>query len=202
MATDPNKQQLRKALLEQRAALSRDDLIARSAALTEHLVAHPLWLEARGIAAFVGVLPGEVLTLPLLERTIAAGKPLWLPRLTTPGHMGFWTCSDLSLLETRRMGLREPPAVGEGVAMPGPEHGVDLILVPGLAFGRDGARIGFGAGHYDRMFGESPTRATKCGVCLIEFVDPPGGPIPMHEHDVKMDWIATDAGVFAAKEDT
>jgi 5-formyltetrahydrofolate cyclo-ligase len=196
MATDPHKQRLRKALLDQRAALSRDELIVRSAALTAHVVAHPLWQEARGIAAFVGVLRGEIDTLPLLERTIAAGKQLWLPRLTMPGHMAFWPCDDLSKLETGRMGLREPPCIGEGVPMPGPEHGVDLILVPGLAFSRDGARIGFGAGHYDRMFAVAPTRAVKCGVSLIDFVDPPDGPIPMREHDVKMDYLATDAGVF------
>lgn len=193
----PGKQLLREQLLALRAAMSREELIARSAKLGEHLVAHPLWIEARGIAAFVGVLRGEVDTRQLLERTIAAGKRLWLPRLTTRGYMAFWPCDDLAKLETGRMGLREPPCVGEGVPMPGPEHGVDLILVPGLGFGRDGARIGFGAGHYDRMFGVSPTRATKCGVSLLDFVDPPGGAIPMDEHDVKMDYLATDAGVIA-----
>ena len=123
MSSDPGKQALRKTLLDIRAAMSRDELVARSAALTEHLLAHPLWLEARGVAAFVGVLRGEVVTMPLLERTLAAGKRLWLPRLTTPGHMAFWACDDLATLETRRMGLREPPIVGEGALMPGPEEG-------------------------------------------------------------------------------
>lgn len=205
MATDPDKQRIRQVLLDKRAAIERERLLVCSAALTEHLLAHPLWIEARGIAAFVGVLRGEVDTLPLLERTLAAGKRVWLPRLTTPGRMAFWPCDDLEKLETRKLGLREPPilpSMSDGIAMPGPEHGVDVILVPGLGFGRDGARIGFGAGHYDRAFSASPTRAIKCGVTLLDFVDPPGGTIPMHEHDVSMDWLATDAGMFVVDSRT
>jgi 5-formyltetrahydrofolate cyclo-ligase len=199
---DPRKQQLRATLLELRSSMPRAELLARSQALTEHLLAHPLWLEARGLAAFVGVLPGEVDTLPLLQRSLDAGKHVGLPRLTGRGMMAFWPCRELAQLETRRMGLREPPIVGAGVQAPGPEHGVDLILVPGLGFGRDGARIGFGAGHYDRAFAAwlerpSETRARLCGVCLTSFMDPPDGPIPMLEHDLWMDYLATDEGVIA-----
>lgn len=200
MATDPRKQQLRTTLLELRAAMPRPELLARSQALTDHLLTHPLWLEARGLAAFVGVR-GEVDTEPLLQRSLDAGKQVWLPRLTGRGMMAFWPCSDLAQLETGRMGLREPPRIGEGVPVPGPEHGIDLILVPGLGFDREGARIGFGAGHYDRVFAgwlDRPihTRARLCGVCPAPFMDPPNGPIPMLEHDLRMDYVATDEGVF------
>jgi 5-formyltetrahydrofolate cyclo-ligase len=199
---DPRKQLLRATLLELRATMPRAELLARSHALTDHLLAHPLWLEARGLAAFVGVLRGEVDTQPLLQRSLDAGKRVWLPRLTGRGMMAFWPCSELAQLETGRMGLREPPIVGAGVQAPGPEHGVDLILVPGLGFGRDGARIGLGAGYYDRAFAaclERPidARARLCGVCLTSFMDPPGGPIPMLEHDLRMDYLATDEGVIA-----
>lgn len=201
MAPDPRKQLLRANLLELRAAMSPAELRARSHALTEHLLAHPLWRDARGLTAFVGVR-GEVDTEPLLQRSLATGKQLWLPRLTGRGMMAFWPCTDLAQLEPGRiMGLREPPAIGAGVPAPGPEHGVDLILVPGLGFGRDGARIGFGAGHYDRAFEswrERPihARARLCGVGLTSFVDPAGGPIPMLEHDLRMDYLATDEGVI------
>jgi 5-formyltetrahydrofolate cyclo-ligase len=199
---DPHKQLLRATLLELRATMSSTELRARSQALTEHLLAHPLWQQARGLTAFVGVR-GEVDTQPLLQRSLDAGKTVWLPRLIGRGVMAFWPCSDLALLEPGRiMGLREPPAIGEGIPAPGPEHGVDLILVPGLGFGRDGARIGFGAGHYDRAFAAwrgrpFDARARLCGVCLTSFVDPPNGPIPMLEHDVRMDYLATDEGVIA-----
>jgi 5-formyltetrahydrofolate cyclo-ligase len=199
------KQALRNQLLARRRSLSPQRLALGSQLLTTKLVEHPLWIEARGFAAFVGVR-GEVDTRPLLERGLAEGKRVWLPRLTGPGLMRFWPCDDLSCLELGRMGLLEPPIhtpqAGEGVVAPGPEHGVDLILVPGLGFGRDGARIGFGAGHYDRALAtrhadpllELPA---LCGVSLIEFVDPPGGAIPMLDHDLHMAYLASDAGIDA-----
>ena len=193
------KQVLRVELLALRRAMPRAQLDAASRALTLGLVEHPLWAEARAIAAFVGVRK-EVDTRPLLERSLAAGKRVWLPRLTGPGRMRFWPCDDLDALERGRMGLLEPPIVGEGVVAPGPELGVDLILVPGLGFGRAGARLGFGAGHYDRALATrrddpSLTMPPLCGVCPASFVDPPGGPIPMLAHDLPMSHLVTDEGV-------
>lgn len=193
-APDPAKQALRKQLLELRRGLTRIE--ARSAALTLHLLEHPLWNSARGIAAFVGVR-NEPDTAELLELSLAAGKTVWLPRLIGPGRMAFWPCTDFSKLEPGKMGLREPPIVDEGVVAPGPEHGVDLVLVPGLGFGRDGARIGFGVGHYDRAFGTrvGGVMPILCAVCFSEFLDPFGQEVPMESHDLRMHYVATELGV-------
>lgn len=192
-APDPEKQALRPRLLELRRGLTQIE--ERSAALTRRLLSHSLWLEARGLAAFVGVR-NEPDTAELLERSVAAGKLVWLPRLTGPGRMRFWPCADFSSLEPGRMGLREPPIVDEGVVAPGPEHGVDLILVPGLGFGRDGARIGFGAGHYDRALASLPGREPiLCGVCFSQFLDPFGQAVPMAAHDIRVHYVATEHGV-------
>jgi len=193
-APDPAKQALRKQLLALRRDLTQIE--ARSVELTRQLLEHPLWLRARGIAAFVGVR-NEPDTGELLDRSVAAGKSVWLPRLTGPGLMRFWPCADFSRLEPGKMGLREPPIVDDGVVAPGPEHGVDLVLVPGLGFGRDGARIGFGAGHYDRALAtrQRAVMPTLCGVCFSEFLDPFGVEIPMAGHDVRVHYIVTEAGV-------
>jgi 5-formyltetrahydrofolate cyclo-ligase len=191
---DPRKQALRARLLELRGGLAQIE--ERSAALTQVLLDHPIWLDARGLAAFVGVR-NEPHTAELLEQSVAAGKVVWLPRLTGRGRMAFWPCADFSKLEPGRMGLREPPSVGEGVVAPGPEQEVDLVLVPGLGFGRDGARIGFGAGHYDRAFAtrRGGVMPTLCGVCFSEFLDPFGEVVPMADHDVRMHYVATELGI-------
>jgi len=200
-APELGKQTLRKQLLARRRALLAEQVEACSLALTQELVKHRLWREARGIAAFVGVR-NEPDTADLLERSLAAGKLVWLPRVTERGCMRFWPCTDFAALLPGRMGLREPPIVDEGIIAPGPEHGVDLVLVPGLGFGRDGARLGFGAGHYDRAFASRRMGATVmpalCGVCFTDFLDPLGPygpPIPMLEHDLHMHYVATEFGL-------
>ena len=198
--TRARKQALRERLLARRRAFDRDDLALASRRLIDHVVADPLWREARGFAAFVGVR-GEVDTRALLECGLAQAKTLYLPRVLGGGQMAFWPCADLDALERGRMGLREPAAIGEGVDRPGREHGVDLIFVPGLGFSPTGARIGFGAGHYDRAFApwldldaslDPGARPTLIGVCPEAFVELE---IPTAAHDLTMDALATDAGL-------
>lgn len=195
-----NKRALRARLLARRGAQEPAAVAAASSALRHNLLTHPAWLGARGLAAFVGVR-GEAHTRPLLHATLEAGKRLWLPRVLGGGHMRFWPVDDLSTLVEGRMGLLEPPGLDPslGRPAPGPEDGVDLVLVPGLGFDRHGGRIGFGAGHYDRAFGERLRQGlpmpTLCGLCLHDFLDPDGERIPMAAHDLRMAMVVSDQAV-------
>ena len=192
-----SKQALREQLLARRRATRREALAELSQALCEALVAAPLWQEARGVAAFVGVRK-EVDTRPMLERTLAAGKQLWLPRVLGGGEMGFWPCTALSELERGGMGLREPPMHGPACDALSPARGIDLILVPGLAFDLAGARIGFGKGHYDRSFAatlaEGGEQAPRVGVCPAAFIEAVGS-IPLEPHDVRMTHVLSERGL-------
>jgi len=168
-----------------------------STAIREALVADPLWQGARGIAAFVGVR-NEVETEALIDRCLAAGKAVWLPRVLGGGVMRFWPLAGLAALEPGRMGLREPPSIGPGEAMPGRAAGVDLVLVPGLGFGRDGARLGFGAGHYDRALAQ---RAPGDEVPLVgvapEAFMLESGEVAVEAHDVAMTHLLSERGLVS-----
>ena len=68
---------------------------------------------------------------------------------------------------------------------------IDVILVPGIAFDLKGARIGFGKGCYDRLL--KNTDAVKVGFCYdFQVCDS----IPAEEHDVMMDFLVTESGVW------
>ncbi|MBL8974508.1 MAG: 5-formyltetrahydrofolate cyclo-ligase [Myxococcales bacterium] len=197
--SDPTKAALRAALLQRRQGRDPEDNASRSAALLGHLVRHPLWRQARGVAAFVGVR-GEPDTWGLLAATLAEGKRLWLPRMEgRPSEIAFVPVQDLRELAPGRFGLLEPrPRDGQPTfKTPSPAVGVDLVLVPGLGFARDGARIGFGKGHYDRAL--APIRhlaaPLRVGLCFSDDLDPRDGKIPADELDVPMHWVATPDGV-------
>jgi 5-formyltetrahydrofolate cyclo-ligase len=64
----------------------------------------------------------------------------------------------------------------------------DVILVPGLAFTREGHRLGRGAGFYDRFLGSSPPGTIKAGICFDFQVVPE---LPTESHDVRMDLVIT-----------
>ncbi len=190
------KATLRAALRARRAALEPDEVARRSAGLTEALRAHPAWSEARSIAAFVGVR-AEPDTWTLLHDAWSRGIEVWLPWVRGDA-LAFVRTVDRAQLVPGCFGLLEPapdttaPRALADVAPP-------LVLVPGLGFGRDGARIGFGRGYYDRALGPLRDRADvlRLGVVFTNFVDPSEGPIPMDAHDVPMHALVTDAGVIA-----
>lgn len=197
--SNPIKVELRAALQQRRRQRDPEAIAAQSAALLGHLLRHPLWQQARGISAFVGV-HGEPDTWGLLAATLAERKRLWLPRMVgKPAQIAFVLVEDLRELAPAGFGLLEPPesAGRESLSTPTAAAGIDLVLVPGLGFGRDGARLGFGKGHYDRAL--APVRdlpaPLRIGLCLEGDLDPVEGSIPKEPFDVPMHWIATPDGL-------
>ena len=74
------------------------------------------------------------------------------------------------------MGILEP-AEAEIVA----SKAVDVWLVPGLAFTRNGKRLGYGGGWYDRLLAEAPKDALKIGIAYaFQLVDE----LPSEPHDI------------------
>ncbi|WP_266218518.1 5-formyltetrahydrofolate cyclo-ligase [Paraliomyxa miuraensis] len=205
-----DKPALRRALRARRAALRPELVAAASGSLTAVVLAHPAWQSARSVAAFVGV-DREPDTGPLLQAALDQGRRLWLPRVLDGrgGRSLMVEVSTLAHLAPAPFGLLEPPPPSDGaneLALPSipPDAPIDLVLVPGLAFASTGARIGFGAGHYDRLLAPSAhaSRPVRIGLCFAAFLDPPEGPIPMAAHDVPMHWIATEAGAIPCPAST
>jgi 5-formyltetrahydrofolate cyclo-ligase len=88
--------------------------------------------------------------------------------------------------EMHRFGF-EQPAAEAPLIEPGD---VDVVLVPGLAFGRDGRRLGRGAGYYDRFLaGIDATTVALTTTSRLRH------DLPLEPHDVLIDWVATEDGV-------
>jgi 5-formyltetrahydrofolate cyclo-ligase len=183
---------LRGALLRRRAALSDVDVEHMSHGLAEQVRGTAAWRHAPSIAGFFGVRR-EPHTVALLESALALGKSLWLPAVRGD-HLAFFQVHALSQLAPAPFGLMEPTGAPGEPALTLGELAPALVLVPGLAFARTGARIGFGRGHYDRALAPLRDRddCVRMGLCFAAFLDPPEGPIPMAAHDVPMHQLATE----------
>lgn len=69
--------------------------------------------------------------------------------------------------------------------------GIDMVVVPAIAYDRHGNRVGRGKGYYDRLLHD--TRAIKVGVAYdFQLIDD----IEAVPHDVAVDYVITERGII------
>ena len=138
------KSELRKQVLQEMKALSQEQKQALDQTLTERLLHHPFYQEAKVIATYLS-FPHEFQTQELIEQALKDGKKVLIPKTYPKGRMEFVVYNPQQLVKTS-FGLLEPKGELEVVEA----SQIDLIHVPGLAFTTEGCRIGYGGGYYDR----------------------------------------------------
>jgi len=73
--------------------------------------------------------------------------------------------------------------------MPFPISNIEVVLIPGVAFDRNGYRLGYGGGYYDRFFANCLTPMYKIGIAYdIQIIDH----LPVLKHDYPVDEIITE----------
>lgn len=140
------KQEVRRFAAQQRAML---DMSAVGAGMAKVLFALPVWQRADTVLCFAA-LPDEPDTYTILRRALAEGKRLLLPRVVSKTEMDWVHITSLSQLVAGHFGIAEPPAdlpAVDPAALPGQA----LALVPCMAAGQNGTRLGRGGGYYDRF---------------------------------------------------
>ena len=170
------KSKLRKQVLQEMKAVPQKQKIAMDQALTERFLNHPVYQEAKVIATYLS-FPHEFQTQGLIDQTLKAGKKVLIPKTYPKGRMEF-VVYDPQQLKKTSFGLLEPQGDLEVVDA----SQIDLIHVPGLAFTREGYRIGYGGGYYDRYL-ENFTGQTMSTIypCQIQEFNSEDHDIPVQE---------------------
>lgn len=175
-----SKQEIRKEMLEKRRQLTQEEVEAGGLQLLDHLQTGGY---LQGInTAFVYVSgKNEVSTFSLISHLLATGVHVCVPKTFGQGHMEAWQISDLQAdLKPGAFGLLEPVT-----ECPVAIEQIDLVIVPGVAFDKNGNRIGYGGGYYDRFL-QKQSIAKKVGVCYqFQLVDA----IASDDTDVAMDVV-------------
>ena len=170
------KSELRKQVLQEMKANPREQKQFIDQALTERLLQHPFYQEAKIIATYLS-FPHEFQTQELIEQAQKDGKKVLIPKTYPKGRMEFVVYRPQQLVKTS-FGLLEPQGDLEVVDA----SQIDLIHVPGLAFTTEGYRIGYGGGYYDRYL-KHITGHTLSTIypCQIQDFSPENHDIPVQE---------------------
>ena len=170
------KSELRKQVLHEMKALTREQKQFIDQTLTERLLQHPFYQEAKVIATYLS-FPHEFQTQELIEQALKDGKKVLIPKTYPKGRMDFVVYDPQQLVKTS-FGLLEPQGNLEVVDA----SQIDLIHVPGLAFTTEGYRIGYGGGYYDRYLEHfSGHTLSTIYPCQIQDFSPENHDIPVQE---------------------
>lgn len=148
-----DKKELRARIRARKRQMTPEEIALRSEKLRQALLATEQY---RNAGTIYGYLPynQEVRTVPILEQALRDGKQVAVPKVFGD-TMRFILLPDLSRVAAGYAGIPEPVDDGPEAADP---HA--LVLMPGLAFDREGHRIGYGGGFYDRFLAEEPEHPT------------------------------------------
>lgn len=172
------------------ASLTAHQRHIRSLAACEQLIGTREFKHAQTVMIFLS-MPSEVETSTLAVKAWQEGKTIVVPRMDW-NHKRMEPVEirslELDVRDSEMAGVREPIA-----GQPMPLGMIDMVVIPGLAFDRNGYRLGRGRGFYDRFLAQQDFRGTRCALCFHEQLV--AEPLPCESHDVPMQLIVTDAEV-------
>ena len=177
MEVSVDKKELRNIIRQRKRAMTEEQIVAASLRLEELFLNHPLYRNAKTI---YGYLPynQEVRTTPMLEQALRDGKRVAVPKVMGD-EMKFFYVEDLNC-PLGYCSIPEPTG-----SEPEADDPTALVLMPGLAFDRQGHRIGYGGGFYDKFLTSEPghpTLALCYGFQMVEHLE-------TEEFDVPVDVV-------------
>lgn len=188
------KRRTRTRLRALRRALDPEDVLRRGARVQARLLATPEYQRAHTVALYAA-LEGEVPTDALVAAALRDKKTVAFPVVPSEGRLlTFRSVENGAHLDrTGRLSILEPLSTRPEVEL----SRIDLFIVPGLGFSRQGDRLGRGAGHYDATLKLASPRTPRVGLAFSEQVL---DALPTDEDDVAMHFVVTEDATFASPE--
>jgi len=181
-----DKKELRKKLKAQRNALTTEEVQHSSTLVCKHILESKAYKKAQYLLGYLAF--GKELNVDIvLEQALKDGKRVYVPNIISATEFEAVELSDMHGFRLDRFGIRSVP---EPLRVLDPAK-LDLVLVPAVAFSRDGNRMGMGAGFYDRFLLKCP-QAVKLGLAykaLLQEI------LPTDKYDVPLKYLVTEEGI-------
>jgi 5-formyltetrahydrofolate cyclo-ligase len=187
------KKAIREKAHAARNALTDKD--ALSQIICERLVTLPEYQAAHTVMYYVDVR-SEVRTRLYLQTALGHGKRIVVP-YCVDDELETFHLTDMNQLSVGMYKILEPrPELRTIAELKVPVAELDLIVVPGVAFDRNGGRLGHGKGYYDKLLEHARPQTPLIALAFECQLFPH---IPMQEHDVYMDKVVTEKACYAGK---
>jgi len=183
------KVKIRALCKEKRNSMPIDEVMKKSCLAADLFLSSELYFNSKCLMLYMP-LANEADTSLILKKALTDGKRVVVP-VTDTVNTDIIPCvvTQATAFQKGAYSINEP----DKLIIAG-ESEIDTVIVPGVAFGKDGGRVGFGKGYYDRFL--KKTKAVKIGFCydfqLYDTVHAEG-------HDVPVDYIITNNEIIPAQ---
>ncbi len=185
------KRNLRRDGLAARRGLTPEQRVEYSQRIMDKLLDEPAYLTAKCVFAY-SAMEEEVHTDELLTMMMSMGKKVCLPHIIGVHRMEPVHLKSIADLEVGEFDIL---TVKESTREIVPIEQIDCVIVPGVAFSRDGARLGIGGGYYDDFLARAQNASRLALAYECQIVDS----VPRQEWDMPVDVIITENEIIACR---
>jgi 5-formyltetrahydrofolate cyclo-ligase len=183
------KDELRKEIRDLLRNLGAEMYNEQSNAIAQSLFKDEWWKSASTVGITISK-PPEVDTYQIIRQAWDEGKRVVVPKcFSKERRMDFRVLENFDQLETVYFSLLEP--IESQTTLIDPKE-IELLLVPGLAFTKDGFRLGVGGGYYDRFL--EFNHVNTLSLAFHQQIVPK---IPLEKHDIPVMKIITDKEIYS-----
>ena len=183
------KNQLKASIIEKRYSLPKDEISEKSNKIKNNLFNLDSYKKSKAIMFFVS-FNSEVNTHEMIKEALKS-KIVVVPKVFSHEIEPSVIIDFDNLIPSGKFGILEPIE-----AMKIAYKNIDLVLVPGIVFDKEGHRIGYGFGYYDKFLKKMP-KAIKIGLAFdFQLIDK----IPREMHDMPVDMVVTEERVVECRK--
>lgn len=188
------KKKIREQAHANRNAQERKDELSEE--ICARFAAMPEYVRAGTVMYYIDVR-SEVRTRPALPAALASGKKIIVPWCNDQGELELFHLENMDELAVGMYKILEPRQELRSLAAKQVRaEELDLVMVPGVAFDRTGARMGHGKGYYDKLLQHARPDAPLVALAFeCQLFDK----IPTAPHDIFMDLIITERAIYHGK---
>ncbi|MCE2613415.1 5-formyltetrahydrofolate cyclo-ligase [Flavobacteriaceae bacterium D16] len=183
------KREIRAHYPKLRKKLPQDILRQKSLSISNQLLKLPVW-EFDYFHIFLPISEkNEVDTSCIIPVLQGRDKHVIIPKVAGDGELAHFLLSDNTRFKKNKWNIPEPEN-----GIPISEEQIDVVFLPLLAFDREGYRVGYGKGFYDRFLKKCREDVIKIG---LSFFPPVEKITDSEEHDIPMDYGVTPEEIYS-----
>jgi 5-formyltetrahydrofolate cyclo-ligase len=187
------KSELRKHYLSKRKAISAEEITIKSQRITDLFFQNFDLSKVKYLHIFLPIIKHNEIDTSLIVRYVQQNLPqikIIIPKVIPENNeMEHYLFDEKNLVENP-WGIVEPSSENAIKILP---EQIDLVIIPLLIFDKNGNRVGYGKGFYDRFLQRCKPETLKIGVCLEEPIETIED---VNEFDVKMDYCITLTKIY------